>query len=40
MKFVTTVTIFVIKNRRPIGMIIGGILSIFGLEDVINGSMA
>lgn len=30
---------FVVEHRRPIGLIIGGILSLLGMEDVINGSM-
>lgn len=30
---------FVIEHRRPIGLIIGGILSLLGMEDIINGSM-
>lgn len=30
---------FVVEHRRPIGMIIGGLLSLLGMEDIINGSM-
>lgn len=40
MKIATKVIVYVIENRRPIGLIIGGLLTIFGMEDVINGPMA
>lgn len=40
MSKLTKVVGFVIEHRRPIGMIIGGLLSLFGMEDIINGSMA
>lgn len=40
MKIATKVVIYVIENRRPIGLIIGGLLSLFGMDDIINGSMA
>ena len=40
MKTVSKVVIFVIEHRRPIGLIIGGILSLLGMEDYVNGSMA
>lgn len=39
MKIVTKVVIYVIEHRRPIGLIIGGFLSLLGMDDVINGSM-
>lgn len=40
MKILTKVATFVFEHRRPIGMIVGGLLSILGLEDIVNGSMA
>lgn len=40
MKTVSKVVIFVIENRRPIGLIIGGILSLLGMGDYVNGTMA
>lgn len=40
MKIATKVVIYVIEHRRPIGLIIGGLLSLFGMDDVVNGSMA
>lgn len=40
MKNVMKVVGFVVEHRRPIGMIIGGLLSLLGMEDIINGSMA
>lgn len=36
---VMKVVSFIVEHRRPIGLIIGGILSLLGMEDVINGSM-
>ena len=39
MKIATKVVIYVIEHRRPIGLIIGGLLSLLGMEDIINGSM-
>lgn len=39
MKNLTKVAAFIIEHRRPIGLIIGGLLSILGMEDVVNGSM-
>lgn len=40
MKIVTKVVFYVIKHRRPIGLIIGGLLSLLGMEDVVSDSMA
>lgn len=40
MSKLTKVVGFVIEHRRPIGMIIGGLLSLLGMEDIVNGSMA
>lgn len=40
MKVATKVVYFVIEHRRPIGMILGGILTLLGMEDIVNGSMA
>lgn len=40
MKNVMKVVGFVVEHRRPIGMILGGLLSLLGMEDIINGSMA
>lgn len=40
MSKLTKVVAFVIEHRRPIGMIIGGVLSLIGMEDMISGSMA
>lgn len=39
MKIATKVVIYIVEHRRPIGIIIGGLLSLFGMEDIINGSM-
>lgn len=39
MKIATKVVIYVIEHRRPIGLIIGGLLSLLGMDDIINGSM-
>lgn len=39
MENVMKVVGFVVEHRRPIGMIIGGLLTLLGMEDVINGSM-
>lgn len=30
---------FIIEHRRPIGMIVGGLLSLCGMGDILNGSM-
>lgn len=40
MKIATKIVIYVIEHRRPIGLIIGGLLSLLGMDDIINGSMA
>lgn len=40
MKNVMKVVGFVVEHRRPIGMIIGGLLTLLGMEDIISGSMA
>lgn len=40
MKIATKIVIYVIEHRRPIGLIIGGFLSLLGMDDIINGSMA
>ena len=39
MKNITKIVAFVIEHRRPIALIIGGLLSLMGMEDVINGTM-
>lgn len=40
MKIATKVVFYVIENRRPIGLIIGGLLTLLGMEDVVSGPMA
>lgn len=40
MKIATKVVVYVIENRRTIGLIVGGLLTLLGMEDVINGPMA
>jgi hypothetical protein len=40
MSKLTKVVGFIVEHRRPIGMIIGGLLSILGMEDFISGSVA
>lgn len=40
MKIATKVVLYVIENRRPIGLIIGGLLTLLGMEDVVSGPMA
>lgn len=39
MKNVTKVIVYVIEHRRPLALIIGGLLSLMGMEDIINGTM-
>lgn len=39
MEKLTKVAAYIIEHRRPIGLIIGGLLSLLGMEDVVNGSM-
>lgn len=39
MKNVTKIVVYIIEHRRPIALIIGGLLSLMGMEDVINGTM-
>lgn len=40
MKITTKVVYFLIEHRRPIGMILGGILTLLGMEDVVSGQVA
>lgn len=40
MKIATKVVYFLIEHRRPIGMILGGILTLLGVEDVVSGQVA
>lgn len=40
MKITTKVAYFLIEHRRPIGMILGGILTLLGVEDVVSGQVA
>lgn len=40
MKITIKVVYFLIEHRRPIGMILGGILTLLGVEDVVSGSVA
>lgn len=39
MNNLTKVVGFVVTHRRPIGMIIGGLLSLLGMEGIVDGSM-
>lgn len=39
MKIATKVVMYIIEHRRPIGFIIGGLLSLAGMDDIVNGSM-
>lgn len=40
MEKVMKVVSLVVKHRRPIGMIIGGLLTLLGMEDIVSGSVA
>lgn len=40
MNKLTKVVGFVIEHRRPLGMIIGGLLTLLGMGDIVDGSMA
>lgn len=39
MKNFTKIVGYVIEHRRPIALIIGGLLSLMGMEDILNGPM-